>query len=33
MDKTKPVAKARREMPSLKDEGTLALLAAYGVGA
>jgi hypothetical protein len=33
MDKTKPVARARREMPRLKDEGTLALLAAYGVGA
>ena len=33
MDITKPAGKARRPMPSLKDEGTLALLAAYGVRA
>ena len=33
MDKTKPVVKARRAMPSLKDKGTMALLEAYGVQA
>jgi len=33
MDKTKPIPKPRREMPSPMDPGTVALLGAYGVRA